>query len=248
MDRVVAELRAAGCVFAEDEAQLLREAASGEAALAAMIARRVAGEPLEYILGWVEFAGRRLTVAPGVFVPRRRTEFLAALAAAAAPQDGVTVELCCGVAPVAAQIQSAARSYAVDIDPAVLRCATTNAPAATVLIGDLYAPLPRWLRGTVDVIAANAPYVPTSAIALLPAEARDHEPRATLDGGPDGLDLQRRIATAAPAWLRPGGALLIETSELQAGATAGLIRGAGLQARIERDDGRDATVVIGTSA
>ena len=74
-----------------------------------------------------------------------------------------------------------------------------------VLVGDLYDPLPRTLRGRVDLIVANAPYVPTDAIALMPREARDHEPLVALDGGSDGVDVQRRIIAEAPGWLRSGG-------------------------------------------
>ena len=102
---VVARLRAAGCVWAEDEAALLEDAAASADELDRLVARRVAGEPLELVLGWVEFLGRRLVVAPDVFVPRRRTELLArtALAHLDGPPGGVApsvvVEICCGVAP-----------------------------------------------------------------------------------------------------------------------------------------------------
>lgn len=243
---IVVELRKAGCVFAEDEAALLRAAASG-GALTRLVRRRCAGEPLEPLLGWAEFRGRRLAVGPGVFVPRRRTEYLAALARIgirtidAAP---VLVELCCGVAPIAATYP-AVRCYAVDIDPATTEYARRNAPAATALVGDLFAPLPRHLRGWVSVVAANAPYVPTEEIAHLPSEARDHEPRIALDGGPDGLELHRRIAAQAPLWLEPGGRLLIETGRAQAPRTAGAMATAGLHTEIHRDEARDATVVCG---
>ena len=238
---VVAELRAAGCVFAEEEAVLLIDAASGTD-LQALVRRRCAGEPLEHLLGWSEFRGRRLAVGPGAFVPRRRTELLAELADGAAPS--VLVELCCGVAPVAATSE-AAQVFAVDIDPVAASFARINAPAATVLVGDLYSPLPTALRGRVDVIAANAPYVPTGAIATMPREARDHEPRRALDGGHDGLVLHRRIAVDAPRWLRRGGVVLIETGRLQAGSTAAALRSAGLAAHIETDDERQATVAVG---
>ena len=112
--------------------------------------------------------------------------------------------------------------------------------------GDLDAPLPAELRGRVDVVVANAPYVPTEAIALMPPEARDHEARVALDGGADGLDVQRRVAAAAPRWLAGGGHLLIETSEAQAPATAAAMTAAGLSARVARDEDLDATVVVGT--
>lgn len=228
-------------MFAEQEAELLTGAASG-AKLDELVRRRCAGEPLEYLLGWVEFRGRHLAVGPGTFVPRRRTELLAELAENAEP--GVLVELCCGVGPVAATCP-AAETYAVDIDPVPAGFAHTNAPEATVLVGDLFAPLPRTLSGRVDVIAANAPYVPTAAIATMPAEARDHEPLIALDGGADGLVLHRRIAAEARMWLADGGIVLIETGRYQAQYTERLLRAAGFAARTESDASRGSTVTIG---
>ncbi|TWS25107.1 putative protein N(5)-glutamine methyltransferase [Tsukamurella sputi] len=236
---VIGELRAAGCAFAEREAELLESAASGPD-LEALVRRRCAGEPLEHLLGWVEFRGRRLTVGPGVFVPRRRTELLSELA----DGTGVLVELCCGAGPVAAT-SAAAKTYAVDIDRTAAEYAARNAPDATVLVGDLFAPLPGALRGTVDVIAANAPYVPTAAIATMPPEARDNEPHRALDGGPDGLTLHRRIAMDAPRWLRSGGRVLIETGRQQATYTVAALRAVGLLTHIEIDDDRQATVAVG---
>lgn len=236
---IESELRSAGCVFAEQEAALLTEVAAG-AALEELVRRRCEGEPLEHLLGWVEFRGRRLAVGPGVFVPRRRTEFLAELA----DGDGILVELCAGVGPVVATAESK-QSFAVEIDRAAAEYAGANAPDAMVLVGDLFRPLPDTLRGAVDVVAANAPYVPTAAIAMMPAEAREREPRAALDGGPDGLLLHRRIALDAPRWLRPGGRLLIETGRHQSVYTAAAMRSAGLITTVRSDGDREATVAIG---
>jgi release factor glutamine methyltransferase len=250
---VVLRLRAAGCVFAEEEAALLIEAAAGQAStLARLTDRRVAGEPLEQLLGWVAFCGRRMVVGPGVFVPRVRTELLAERALALLIDGGVVVELCCGVAAVAAVLQSSGRVgelYATDVDPAAIDCARRNvSDPAVVLVGDLYGPLPGGLRGRVDLLVANAPYVPTDAVALMPREARDHEPRIALDGGADGVDVQRRIIAAASAWLRPGGSLLIETGREQSVITAGELRAAGLSVEVVADDERDATVVVGSNS
>jgi release factor glutamine methyltransferase len=247
---VVAALRAAGCVFAEEEAELLGAAAGTPAELAALVGRRVAGLPLEQVLGWAEFCGLRIVVEPGVFVPRRRTEFLVRQAAALAPPHPVVVDLCCGTGAVGAALAATLAGvelYAADVDPAAVRCARRNVPAdvGCVLEGDLDAPLPPSLLGRVDVLVANAPYVPTGAIATMPPEARDHEARVALDGGADGLDVQRRVAAAAPRWLAAGGSLLIETSERQAPATAEAMTAAGLVARVARSDELDATVVIG---
>lgn len=247
---VVARLRAAGCVFAEDEARLLVAAAQTPAELAALVDQRVAGLPLEQILGWAEFCGLRIIVERGVFVPRRRTELLVREAAALARPGAVVVDLCCGSGAVGAALAATVGGielYAVDIDPAAVRCARRNIAAAggQVYEGDLYEPLPSALRGRVDLLAVNAPYVPTDALALMPPEARLHEARVALDGGPDGLDVQRRVAADAVGWLAPGGHLLIETSERQAARTADVFSRSGLTARVVTSDELDATVVVG---
>jgi release factor glutamine methyltransferase len=244
VDPLVARLRAAGCVFAEDEARLLREAAGSPAELHALTARRVDGAPLEALLGWAEFCGLRIAVDPGVFVPRQRTAFLVAQAVRRAGPGAVVVDLCCGTGAIGAAIAAAAPGvevHAADVDPVAVACARRNLPH--VHQGDLYAALPDRLRGRVDLLVVNAPYVPTDAIATMPPEARDHEPRVALDGGADGLDVQRRVAADAPTWLRPGGALLIETGADQAQRTAALFAAAGLAAQVAYAE--DATVVIG---
>jgi len=252
-DEVVARLRAAGCVFAEDEARLLLDAADGSAAeLERMLARRVAGDPLEQILGWAEFAGLRIRVTPGVFVPRRRSELLVrcAVSALAGVEHPVVLDLCCGTAALGAAIAAArpdADVWAADLDPAATASARLNVPADRVREGDLYAALPAALAGRLDAIVVNAPYVPTAAIATMPPEARLFEAAMALDGGGDGLDVQRRVVEGASVWLAPGGILLIETSEGQAPETAALFAAAGLHPLIECDDELDATVVIGTS-
>lgn len=246
---IVLKLRAAGCVFAEDEARLLVSTARDAAELDAMVEQRVAGLPLEQVLGWAEFCGLRIHVAPGVFVPRRRTEFLVQQAVSLAPPGPVVVDLCCGSGAVGAAVLAALPSasvYAADVDPAAVECARRNVPV--VFEGDLYAALPSSLQGTVDVLVCNAPYVPTSAIPLMPPEARDYEPMVALDGGDDGLDVQRRVARSASSWLAPGGHLLIETSAAQAPLTVGSFQAAGLKTRVARSEALAATVVIGQQA
>jgi release factor glutamine methyltransferase len=258
---VARRLRAAGCVFAEQEAGLLLRQATTAEELEAMVDRRVAGVPLEHVLGWAEFCGLRIAVEPGVFVPRRRTEFLVRRAvlvlrrrAALAPEAGwapAVVDLCCGSGAVGAALVAALgpiELYAVDSEPAAVRCARRNlaATGARVFEGDLYAPLPPGLRGRVDLVVANAPYVPSGAVALLPPEARDHEPLAALDGGEDGLDVLRRVIAAAPAWLVAGGHVLVETSERQAQHLATALRVRGLVPRVVRSATLNATVVVGT--
>ena len=230
---VVERLRSAGCVFAEDEARLLAEAAGSPDELERLVADRVAGLPLEVLVGWASFCGLRVAVAPGVFVPRRRTEFLARSAAALAGPSSVVLDLCCGTGAVGAAVRSlvpGAEVYAAELDPAAVACARRNLPPDRVFEGDLYDALPPALRGRIDVLVCNAPYVPTHAIAWMPPEARVHEPGVALDGGTDGLDVQARVAAGAPEWLAPGGALLVETSEGQAPGTAALMASAGLTA------------------
>jgi release factor glutamine methyltransferase len=216
--------------------------------LGAMVERRAAGLPLEQVLGWAEFRGLRIAVDPGVFVPRRRTEFLVQQAAGLARPGAIVVDLCCGAGAIGAALAAAvdrAEVYAADIDPAAVRCARRNVPGH-VYQGDLYQPLPARLRGRVGLLTANVPYVPTAEIGFLPPEARAHEPRVALDGGPDGLDVLRRVAAGAPSWLAPGGHLLIETSERQAPLAAAAFRASGLTAHVATSDELNATVVIGT--
>lgn len=250
---VVSTLRAAGCVFAEDEAELLLAAARTPDELTAMVDRRAAGLPLEHVLGWADFHGLRIAVDPGVFVPRRRTEFLIDQALAQAPGARVVVDLCCGSGALGAALAAAlgpVEVHAADIDPAAVRCAYRNlAPYdGRVHGGDLYDALPAGLRGRVGILTANVPYVPSTEVALLPAEARDHEPLAALDGGADGLDVLRRVAAGAPAWLSPGGCLLSETGEHQARAAVEAFTDAGLTTRLAVSEELHAHVLIGVRA
>ncbi|MFD3731840.1 putative protein N(5)-glutamine methyltransferase [Streptomyces sp. NPDC058632] len=249
-DPVVAALRAAGCVFAEAEAELILAAAPTPDHATEMVAHRARGLPLELVVGWAEFSGRRITVAPGVFVPRRRTEFLVAQALAQAPDAALVVDLCCGSGAVGAALADGLGTvelHAADIDPAAVRCARRNVADVGGLVhaGDLFDALPGTVRGRVDILAANVPYVPSDEIGLLPPEARDHEPRVALDGGADGLDVLRRVAAGAPEWLAPGGCLLVETSRRQAPAAAAAFTGAGLRTRLAVSEEEYAHVVIG---
>ena len=251
-------LRACGCVFAEDEADLLMAAAGTGADLQLMVNRRVAGVPLEQVIGWAEFCGLRIVVEPGVFVPRRRSEFLVGQAVALGrpqPQTGivppiVVLDMCCGSGAVGLAVATALGAvelHAADVDGQAAQCATANLGprGGRVYQGDLYEPLPDALRGAVDLLVANAPYVPTSDVAFLPAEARLHEPLVALDGGADGVEIQRRVAIGATDWLAPDGHLLIETSGRQASLTAAAVASAGLRPRVVANDELGATVVIG---
>ena len=267
---VVARLRAAGCVFAEDEAAVLLAAARSPADLDALVRRRATGEPLEQVVGWAEFAGQRILVDPGVFVPRRRSEFLVSVAVGFArsrigggTETLVIVDLCCGTGALGLAVAAGLTGpetavdgpgqielHAADLDPAAVACARRNVEpvGGRVYVGDLFGALPGDLRGRVDVLICNAPYVPTGDVAFLPAEARDHEPLVALDGGLDGLAVLRRAASGAPSWLAPGGVLLVETSDRQEADMAGAIAAAGLRPVIHTDEDAAATVVTGRAA
>ena len=219
MTDVVARLRAAGCVAAEQEAEELSSVARDEVELDDFVARREAGEPLAWITGRVRFCGIELVVRPGVYVPRWQTESLAESAARLLPPSGVAVELCCGSAAVARVLSErhpGARVLATDVDPGAIACAAANGVDA--FVGDLYDPLPADLRGAVDVIVAVPPYVPSDALSLL---ARSPEPLRALDGGRGGLDVVRRIVSEASEWLRAGGALCVEIGRPQVRAVNG---------------------------
>ncbi|MEU1243388.1 putative protein N(5)-glutamine methyltransferase [Micromonospora parva] len=241
-------LRTAGCVYAEDEADLLLAAADTPAALADLTARRVAGEPLEYLLGWAEFCGLRIAVDEGVFVPRARTALLVEAAAEVTGPAPAVVDLCCGsgATTVALAHRLAPRWLAAaDIDPAAVACARRNVVGlnAEVYEGDLFDPLPRRWRGRLDLVVANAPYVPTDAVALMPPEARLHEAPVALDGGPDGLSVLRRVGNDAADWLAPGGHLVVEVGTTQVDALCESFQKAGLIPTVHQDETRDATAL-----
>lgn len=259
-DTLVPRLRAAGCVFAEEEAELLLAATDDADALESLVARRISGAPLEILLGWTEFRGLRVAVAPGVFVPRQRTGFLVEQAVELGrgidrpDRPVIAFDMCCGSGALgltfATEMTAAGvpvQLTAADIEPSAVACARENlAPlGAHVFEGDLFDPIPTALRGRVDILLANTPYVPSDAIAHMPPEARDHEPLVTLDGGTDGLDIFRRVAAAAPEWLAPGGYLFVETSTGQAPEATGILVRNGLKPQVAESDELGATVVIG---
>lgn len=248
---IIERLRSSGCVFAEEEAHLLISEALTLDDLSTMVNLRISGTPLEHVLGWAEFCGIRIAVDPGVFVPRRRTEFLVHKAVALSIPGATVVDLCCGTGAVGVAIAKALgwiELYAIDIDPTAVRCARRNVTSLAGLVyeGNLYEPLPAKLRGKVDILVANAPYVPTEAIKLLPQDARLHEPKVALDGGDDGLHIQRRVAEEASRWLAAGGHLLVETSKMQAPQTFEIFAQYGLIPQVTHFDELDSTIVIGT--
>lgn len=247
----IAALRASGSAFAEAELAELRRAAADAAALDAMVARRIAGEPIEAVVGSAVFGELRVLVHAGVFVPRRRTVLLAgvvaaALAAASAERGGASLlDLGCGtgaIAALAAHRVPGLRVAAIDADPAAVANARANLPGALVVRGADLGALPPGLR--FDAVAANLPYVPTAELAHLPRDAREHEPPLALDGGPDGLAPLRALAPQIAERLEPGGLVGTEVAPPQVAGAIRILEAAGLAgARVHEDDEIGATVV-----
>jgi len=239
---VGSRLAAAGCVAPFDEADELIEAAGGdEGPLDRLVARRVAGEPLAWVIGSVRFAGHRIRVHPGVYVPRWQSEPLVRRAIELLPDNGLAADLCTGSGAIAvalARARPAARVLATDIDPDACSCARGN--GVEVFAGHLAIPLPAEHRGHFDVVIAVVPYVPTDQLVYLPRDVRDHEPLLALDGGPHGTRVLEQAVWAAAELLRPGGALLLELGGDQAEAMRGVLTAAGFApARIFEDDDGD---------
>lgn len=206
---IVDRLRAAGCVAAVEEADEMLSAAPDLATLQSWLLRREGGEPLAWITGSQLFCGHQVRVDAGVYVPRAQSEELARRAAdVLAVRGGPAVDLCTGTGAIARSLTVKAPTagiVATDIDARAVRCARSN--GVTVVQADLAAPL---AAGAFEVVTAVAPYVPTGELAMLPADVLRYEPRRALDGGRDGLDLVRRIVSAAARILRPGGSLFLE--------------------------------------
>src|SRR5689334_5512000 len=169
MPQLADRLAAAGFLSAGEEAEELQARAGGDGrVLEELVERRLAGEPLAWIVGSAEFCGLRVRVAPGVYVPRPHTEGLALNAAERLPADGIAVDVCTGsgaVAAVLADRRPGATVLATDADERSVACARANGVDAR--IGDLFAPLPATVRARVDVVSAVVPYVPTSELASL---------------------------------------------------------------------------------
>ncbi len=248
--RIIASLRRAGCVAAEEEADELIGAADTASQLERMVTRRTDGEPLAWITGRAVFCGRHVIIEPGVYVPRWQSETLARLAARLLPASGCGVDLCTGSGAVALVLQAArpgATVVATEIDPVAVGCARRNGVA--VYPGDLDRALPAALTSRVDVITGVLPYVPTEALHLLPRDVQQFEPRRALDGGPGGLGLVARAITAGPRWLRLGGWLLLEVGSDQIDVVSKTFTASGFDevAVIEDGDG-DARGVFGRMA
>lgn len=219
-------LAAAGFVAAQEEAIELTARAGGDAALLeALVARRLAGEPLAWITASAPFCGIAVRVDPGVYVPRWQSEPLVRRAIERLGPDGTAVDLCTGSGAVAVALSArrpGARVVASDLDERAVACALANEVEA--YRGDLFAPLPKTLRGRVDLVVAVVPYVPTPSLALLPRDTLAFESPLSYDGGPDGTGVLRRVIRTAPRYLRSGGTVLLELGGDQAHALEGELR------------------------
>lgn len=240
-DALAARLAAGGFVAPEEEADELLAAGGGDPArLEALVARRLTGEPLAWVTGTTVFCGLTLAVHPGVYVPRFQTERLALHAVTALPPGGLAVDACTGCGAIAAVLAAQrprATVLATDASAAAVACARANRVDARR--GDLLAPV-AGLSGQADVVTAVVPYVPTGELRLLQRDTLAFESPRSYDGGPDGLDLLRRVTTQAAAVLRPGGTLLLELGGEQAAALAAHLAGSGFgPAAVLRDEDGD---------
>jgi release factor glutamine methyltransferase len=221
-------------------------------ALEPLVIRRAGREPLQLILGSVGFRYLDIEVRPGVFIPRPETEVLAGEAITRVPEGGVVVEPCTGTGAIAcavAQETNATTVIATDISDAAVDLAAANAKRAdlpvTVLRGDLLAPVNLDLRGGVDLLVSNPPYLTPDDLEGGEPEVLDWDPLEALVAGPSGHEVTDRLIAAALEWLRPGGWLLLEVDSSRAAETAARAAGAGLRdARVLSDlTGTDRIVV-----
>lgn len=237
-DGLVRLLAVNGFVAAEEEAEeLLAAADCDHARLTAMVERRLTGEPLAWITGTAPFCRLWVRVDRGVYVPRWQSEPLAERAAERLPEGGVAVDVCCGsgaIARVLVERRPGARVVACDVDERAVACARANGVDARR--GDLLEPVPDELRGRVDVVVGVVPYVPTPELPFLQRDTFTFESPLAYDGGPDGLDLARRVIAQAAPLLRPGGALLLELGGDQACTARETLSAHGYTDVVERRD------------
>lgn len=217
LDQVQEILDAAVVDIGPREARWITEEAPDDATALDMARRRSRGEPLQYLLGNAHFRKIVLSVGPGVFIPRPETELLVDKALDVLPTGGVLLDLGTGSGAIALSVASErpdARVYATEADPGAYPWAVRNRDQLGLDVGlfegDLFEALPEELKGTVDVVVSNPPYVSTSRRDILPIDVREHEPERALYGGRDGMLVTTRLAEESREWLKPGGWLVLE--------------------------------------
>ena len=226
----------------------LKAVAADPDALQVLIDRRLEGEPLQYIEGSAAFGELEVIVDDRVLVPRPETEGLFELAASMARNPRIIVDLCTGSGALALALKKEfpqAAVFGTEVSPAAIEVAVQNSAASGLSVylgeGDLFDPLPDSLRGEVDLVVANPPYVAESEYDSLPADVR-REPRLALVAGPTGLEIIQRIGAQATRWLRPGGVVAVEIGERQAASAASSFLGIPMLTRKDLA-GRDRYVV-----
>lgn len=199
-----------------------------------MAARRVAGEPLQYIIGTAPFRSLEVRVGPGVLIPRPETELVAERAMELLPRDGVVVDIGTGSGAIALAValeRPDARVFGTDISSTALDWARLNAAElgadVELFEGDLFEPLPAILRGRVDVAVSNPPYVSVDDAKALPTDVVEHEPAAALFAGSGGMDVIDALVRDANAWLRRGGHVVLEIGETQGADVRALLAARG---------------------
>ncbi len=256
---LTARLRAAGCVFAEREAVLIAATFAAGPTRERAVRRRAGGEPLEYVVGAAEFAGVTVAIGPPAFIPRARATAIVDTAdrVASGPSPGralTALDLGCGTGALAAALCRRHPDWTVhasESDPDAVPWAERNGAEFrfTVHAGPWFEPLPRELQGGLDLVVAHLPYVPSDQVALLPRDFRDHEPRHTVDGGPDGLDPLRAVCAACLPWLSSTGVLVTQVGWDQVDPATSIATAAGLaiEPAVAADGGdadEDAVVLV----
>lgn len=226
-------MRAGGIESPEAEARWITEAAGGRD-VEELVRRRLAGEPLQYVLGTAAFRRLELKVGPGVFIPRPETEVVAERALGRLPTGGTLVDLCTGSGAIALAVADErpdALVIATELSPAAARWATSNRDSSGLRVeicrGDLFDALPPDLAGRVDVVVSNPPYVDPAERSALPRDVVDHEPEEALFAPGAGTSVIERITREAPAWLREDGWLVLEIGETQGDAVQAILESRG---------------------
>jgi release factor glutamine methyltransferase len=208
-----------------------------------MAERRAAGEPLQYVTGVAGFRRLDIFVGPGVFIPRPETELVAEKAMELLPRSGTVVDVGTGSGAIALAIKDErpdANVIATEVsDEAVLwarRNVESTGLAIDLMPGDLLSPVPERLRGRVEVIVSNPPYIPPEDAHLLPVDVAQHEPKVALFADAGGLEMLARIAAEAQEWLGPGRWLVMEIGDRQEKSATALLADAGYtDIRVEMD-------------